>query len=143
MADRPHSEPYRQFTVCPGQQHCPADLWKTGVYGLLQGAPFTARCQASTTSSSARWPSIQPWSQPGRSLCLTVAYCTLQRQMKERSTVYNRSQTNGEISIIAGAPSDCDCKIDPNCDCFSGKEMLVISCLLSVETFWYSCRLVK
>uniref|UniRef100_A0A8C3RE81 Teneurin transmembrane protein 1 n=1 Tax=Cyanoderma ruficeps TaxID=181631 RepID=A0A8C3RE81_9PASS len=28
--------------------------------------------------------------------------------------------TNGEISLIAGAPSDCDCKIDPNCDCFSG-----------------------
>lgn len=38
--------------------------------------------------------------------------------------------TNGEISVIAGAPSDCDCKIDPNCDCFSGKEMLVISCSL-------------
>ncbi|KAL7979989.1 hypothetical protein Chor_004458 [Crotalus horridus] len=29
--------------------------------------------------------------------------------------------TNGEISVIAGAPTDCDCKIDPNCDCFSGK----------------------
>ncbi|EAX11846.1 teneurin transmembrane protein 1 [Homo sapiens] len=28
--------------------------------------------------------------------------------------------TNGEIYIIAGAPTDCDCKIDPNCDCFSG-----------------------
>ncbi|NXA45903.1 TEN1 protein, partial [Nothocercus julius] len=28
--------------------------------------------------------------------------------------------TNGEISVVAGAPSDCDCKIDPNCDCFSG-----------------------
>uniref|UniRef100_A0A2K5S764 Teneurin-1 n=1 Tax=Cebus imitator TaxID=2715852 RepID=A0A2K5S764_CEBIM len=28
--------------------------------------------------------------------------------------------TNGEISILAGAPTDCDCKIDPNCDCFSG-----------------------
>ncbi|XP_013919217.1 PREDICTED: teneurin-1 [Thamnophis sirtalis] len=28
--------------------------------------------------------------------------------------------TNGEISVIAGAPTDCDCKIDPNCDCFSG-----------------------
>ncbi|KAK1346397.1 hypothetical protein QTO34_000253 [Cnephaeus nilssonii] len=28
--------------------------------------------------------------------------------------------TNGEISIMAGAPTDCDCKIDPNCDCFSG-----------------------
>uniref|UniRef100_A0A8D0H4F4 Teneurin-1 n=1 Tax=Sphenodon punctatus TaxID=8508 RepID=A0A8D0H4F4_SPHPU len=28
--------------------------------------------------------------------------------------------TNGEISIIAGSPTDCDCKIDPNCDCFSG-----------------------
>lgn len=51
--------------------------------------------------------------------------------------------TNGEISIIAGAPSDCDCKIDPNCDCFSGKEMLVISCLLSVENPWHSCRLAK
>lgn len=36
--------------------------------------------------------------------------------------------TNGEISIIAGAPSDCDCKIDPNCDCFSGKTMFGISC---------------
>ncbi|XP_076149042.1 teneurin-1-like isoform X1 [Alosa pseudoharengus] len=28
--------------------------------------------------------------------------------------------TNGEISVIAGAPADCDCKIDPNCECFSG-----------------------
>ncbi|XP_061642682.1 teneurin-1 isoform X2 [Phyllopteryx taeniolatus] len=28
--------------------------------------------------------------------------------------------TNGELSVIAGAPTDCDCKIDPNCDCFSG-----------------------
>ncbi|KAF7707190.1 teneurin-1-like isoform X3 [Silurus meridionalis] len=28
--------------------------------------------------------------------------------------------TNGEISVVAGAPADCDCKIDPNCDCFSG-----------------------
>uniref|UniRef100_A0A3B3DKS9 Teneurin transmembrane protein 1 n=1 Tax=Oryzias melastigma TaxID=30732 RepID=A0A3B3DKS9_ORYME len=28
--------------------------------------------------------------------------------------------TNGEISIISGAPTECDCKIDPNCDCFSG-----------------------
>ncbi|XP_072573657.1 teneurin-1-like isoform X1 [Paramormyrops kingsleyae] len=28
--------------------------------------------------------------------------------------------TNGEISIVAGAPTECDCKIDPNCDCFSG-----------------------
>lgn len=29
--------------------------------------------------------------------------------------------TNGEISVVAGAPVDCDCKIDPNCDCFSGE----------------------
>lgn len=34
--------------------------------------------------------------------------------------------TNGEISIIAGAPTDCDCKIDPNCDCFSGMTFLAI-----------------
>ena len=34
--------------------------------------------------------------------------------------------TNGEIFIIAGAPTDCDCKIDPNCDCFSGMTFLAI-----------------
>ncbi|KAG8448011.1 hypothetical protein GDO86_015204 [Hymenochirus boettgeri] len=28
--------------------------------------------------------------------------------------------TNGEISTLVGAPTECDCKIDPNCDCFSG-----------------------
>ncbi|XP_026066564.1 teneurin-1-like isoform X1 [Carassius auratus] len=28
--------------------------------------------------------------------------------------------TNGEMVIIAGATSECDCKIDPNCECFSG-----------------------
>ncbi|XP_053555097.1 teneurin-1 isoform X2 [Bombina bombina] len=28
--------------------------------------------------------------------------------------------TNGEISVLVGAPTDCDCKIDPNCDCYSG-----------------------
>lgn len=28
--------------------------------------------------------------------------------------------TNGEMSTLVGAPTDCDCKIDPNCDCFSG-----------------------
>lgn len=28
VANRPHCEPSRQFTVCPGQQHCPADLWE-------------------------------------------------------------------------------------------------------------------
>uniref|UniRef100_H2UCY9 Teneurin-4 n=1 Tax=Takifugu rubripes TaxID=31033 RepID=H2UCY9_TAKRU len=30
--------------------------------------------------------------------------------------------TNGEISLVAGAPSGCDCKNDANCDCFSGDE---------------------
>ncbi|KAL4648805.1 teneurin-1-like [Arapaima gigas] len=28
--------------------------------------------------------------------------------------------TNGEMSVIAGVPTECDCKIDPNCDCFTG-----------------------
>lgn len=28
--------------------------------------------------------------------------------------------TNGEISNTVGAATECDCKIDPNCDCFSG-----------------------
>ncbi|XP_060929099.1 teneurin-4 isoform X6 [Limanda limanda] len=30
--------------------------------------------------------------------------------------------TNGEISLVAGAPSGCDCKTDANCDCYSGDE---------------------
>ncbi|XP_041440534.1 teneurin-4 isoform X7 [Xenopus laevis] len=30
--------------------------------------------------------------------------------------------TNGEISLVAGAPSGCDCKNDPNCECFSGDD---------------------
>ncbi|NWQ82983.1 TEN4 protein, partial [Columbina picui] len=30
--------------------------------------------------------------------------------------------TNGEISLVAGAPSSCDCKNDVNCDCFSGDD---------------------
>lgn len=29
--------------------------------------------------------------------------------------------TNGKISVVAEAPSDSDCKIDPTCDCFSGE----------------------
>ncbi|XP_061484946.1 teneurin-4 isoform X1 [Rhineura floridana] len=30
--------------------------------------------------------------------------------------------TNGEISLVAGAPSGCDCKNDVSCDCFSGDD---------------------
>ncbi|TRY90659.1 hypothetical protein DNTS_005399 [Danionella cerebrum] len=30
--------------------------------------------------------------------------------------------TNGEISLLAGAPSGCDCKNDANCDCYSGDD---------------------
>ena len=30
--------------------------------------------------------------------------------------------TNGEISLLAGAASDCDCKNDVNCNCFYGDE---------------------
>uniref|UniRef100_A0A672V845 Teneurin-4 n=1 Tax=Strigops habroptila TaxID=2489341 RepID=A0A672V845_STRHB len=30
--------------------------------------------------------------------------------------------TSGEISLVAGAPSSCDCKNDANCDCFSGDD---------------------
>ncbi|KAM6973576.1 LOW QUALITY PROTEIN: teneurin-4 [Aplochiton taeniatus] len=29
---------------------------------------------------------------------------------------------DGEISLVAGAPSGCDCKNDANCDCYSGDE---------------------
>lgn len=30
--------------------------------------------------------------------------------------------TNGEISLLAGSPSDCDCKNDVNCNCFYGDD---------------------
>ncbi|CAJ0935506.1 unnamed protein product [Ranitomeya imitator] len=30
--------------------------------------------------------------------------------------------TNGEISLVAGAPSGCDCKNDASCECFSGDD---------------------
>lgn len=30
--------------------------------------------------------------------------------------------TNGEISLVAGSPSGCDCKNDANCDCYSGDD---------------------
>lgn len=30
--------------------------------------------------------------------------------------------TSGEISLLAGASSECDCKNDVNCNCFSGDE---------------------
>jgi len=30
--------------------------------------------------------------------------------------------TNGEISLVAGAPSGCDCKNEANCDCYFGDE---------------------
>lgn len=35
--------------------------------------------------------------------------------------------TNGEISVIAGVTTDCDCKIDPNCDCYSGEPLLSLT----------------
>ncbi|XP_055479321.1 teneurin-4 isoform X1 [Psammomys obesus] len=33
-----------------------------------------------------------------------------------------RVTASGEISLVAGAPSGCDCKNDANCDCFSGDD---------------------
>ncbi|XP_067842364.1 teneurin-4 isoform X8 [Heptranchias perlo] len=30
--------------------------------------------------------------------------------------------TNGEISLVAGAPTGCDCKNDANCECYSGDD---------------------
>lgn len=32
--------------------------------------------------------------------------------------------TNGEMVVIAGATSECDCKIDPSCECFSGESLV-------------------
>lgn len=40
---------------------------------------------------------------------------------KKKNNRIQQITTNGEISVVAGAPADCDCKIDPNCDCFSGE----------------------
>ncbi|KAG7282292.1 hypothetical protein CRUP_024260 [Coryphaenoides rupestris] len=37
---------------------------------------------------------------------------------KENSTPCRPVRPHGEITYLAGAPSDCDCKNDANCDCY-------------------------
>uniref|UniRef100_A0A671NEQ1 Teneurin-1-like n=1 Tax=Sinocyclocheilus anshuiensis TaxID=1608454 RepID=A0A671NEQ1_9TELE len=44
--------------------------------------------------------------------------------------------TNGEMVIIAGATSECDCKIDPNCECFSGEIQRAPKLLNAVIFLW-------
>lgn len=44
--------------------------------------------------------------------------------------------SNGEISVISGAISECDCKIDPDCECFSGERytpMAGVGSVMSVQ----------
>ncbi|XP_048837963.1 teneurin-4 isoform X3 [Brienomyrus brachyistius] len=42
--------------------------------------------------------------------------------------------TSGEISLVAGAPSGCDCKNDANCDCYSGSEAYAKDAKLNVPS---------
>ncbi|XP_056667535.1 teneurin-2 isoform X14 [Monodelphis domestica] len=39
--------------------------------------------------------------------------------------------TNGEICLLAGAASDCDCKNDVNCNCYSGDEAYATDAILN------------
>ncbi|XP_029439692.1 teneurin-2 [Rhinatrema bivittatum] len=39
--------------------------------------------------------------------------------------------TNGEISLLAGASSDCDCKDDANCNCYSGDDGYATDAILN------------
>ncbi|TRY60518.1 hypothetical protein DNTS_011823 [Danionella cerebrum] len=42
--------------------------------------------------------------------------------------------TSGEISLLAGAASECDCKNDVNCNCFSGDEGYAADAFLNCPT---------
>lgn len=42
--------------------------------------------------------------------------------------------SNGEISVISGAISECDCKIDPDCECFTGESYTSVAGVGSVIT---------
>ncbi|XP_028838153.1 teneurin-2 isoform X4 [Denticeps clupeoides] len=41
---------------------------------------------------------------------------------EKRINRIRRVSTSGEISLLAGATSECDCKNDVNCNCFSGDD---------------------
>lgn len=73
-------------------------------------------------------------SDPIRSALRTVLDVAKAITVSHQGTLYitqtddrkvNRIQevsTNGEISVISGTVSECDCKIDPDCECFSGER---------------------
>ncbi|KAF3838050.1 hypothetical protein F7725_009818 [Dissostichus mawsoni] len=68
-----------------------------------------------------RWAAVRTTLEAAKAIALSHLGTLYIAETDERRI--NRIQqvsTNGEISIISGAPTDCDCKIDPNCDCFSG-----------------------
>uniref|UniRef100_A0AAQ4P5B9 Teneurin transmembrane protein 1 n=1 Tax=Gasterosteus aculeatus aculeatus TaxID=481459 RepID=A0AAQ4P5B9_GASAC len=68
-----------------------------------------------------RWAAVRATLEAAKAIALSHLGTLFIAETDERRI--NRIQqvsTNGEISVISGAPTDCDCKIDPNCDCFSG-----------------------
>uniref|UniRef100_A0A8D0DGZ8 Teneurin transmembrane protein 1 n=1 Tax=Sander lucioperca TaxID=283035 RepID=A0A8D0DGZ8_SANLU len=68
-----------------------------------------------------RWAAVRATLEAAKAIALSHLGTLYIAETDERRI--NRIQqvsTNGEISVISGAPTDCDCKIDPNCDCFSG-----------------------
>uniref|UniRef100_A0A674NRX2 Teneurin-2 n=1 Tax=Takifugu rubripes TaxID=31033 RepID=A0A674NRX2_TAKRU len=68
-----------------------------------------------------KWAAVRATLEAAKAIALSHLGTLYIAETDERRI--NRIQqvsTNGEISVISGAPSDCDCKIDPNCDCFSG-----------------------
>uniref|UniRef100_H3DEB4 Teneurin transmembrane protein 1 n=1 Tax=Tetraodon nigroviridis TaxID=99883 RepID=H3DEB4_TETNG len=68
-----------------------------------------------------KWAAVRATLEAAKAIALSHLGTLYIAETDERRI--NRIQqvsTNGEISVISGAPSECDCKIDPNCDCFSG-----------------------
>uniref|UniRef100_A0A3Q3W7D0 Uncharacterized protein n=1 Tax=Mola mola TaxID=94237 RepID=A0A3Q3W7D0_MOLML len=68
-----------------------------------------------------RWAAVRATLEAAKAIALSHLGTLYIAETDERRI--NRIQqvsANGEISVISGAPTDCDCKIDPNCDCFSG-----------------------
>ncbi|CAG08395.1 unnamed protein product, partial [Tetraodon nigroviridis] len=65
----------------------------------------------------------QPWRAPQRSpLSHTGRSSTSAETDEKKINRVRQVSTNGEISLLAGSPSDCDCKNDVNCNCFYGDD---------------------
>ncbi|KAG7329082.1 hypothetical protein KOW79_007256 [Hemibagrus wyckioides] len=102
-----------------------------GSSGLMSTQTLSCDSHMDITQVQLEWPTDLAINPTDNSLYILDNNIVLRVSQSLKGFLYiaetddrkiNRIQqvtTNGEISLVAGAPSDCDCKIDPTCDYFS------------------------